>query len=142
MNTGDPVMAPYFLESGGGIREVATNKRYPDDVQGQVHADGLIFGGAMWDTWAELREALGDEEGYAVVARLFAEGLQFNPELVETYDAMVVADDDNGDLSDGTPNQCALLDGFAPHGLGPGGASSVLGLSHICLLYTSPSPRD
>ena len=131
--TGDPVMAPYFLESGSGIREVASNRRYPDDIQGEVHADGLIYGGAMWDTWAELEDDLGPEQGYEVIARLFVEGLQFNPELAETYDAMVAADDDNGDLSDGTPHQCAILDGFAPHGLGPGGASSIIDLAHPML---------
>ena len=133
LNTGDPVMAPYFMESGSGIREVATNRRYPDDVVGEVHADGLIYGGAMWDTWAELEASIGPEEAYDTVSRLFVEGLQFNPELAETYDAMVAADDDNGDLSDGTPHQCQILDGFAPHGLGPGGAASILELSHPLL---------
>ena len=138
LNTGDPVMAPYFMESGSGIREVASNRRYPDDIVGEVHADGLIYGGAMWDTWAELESDLGPEEGYAVIARLFVEGLQFNPELAETYDSMIAADDDNGDLSDGTPHQCAILDGFAPHGLGPGGASSVIDLSHPMLGNQDP----
>ena len=133
LNTGDPVMAPFFLESGSGIREVASDRRYPDDVVGQVHTDGLIYGGAMWDTWAEMEAEYGAEEAYDTVSRLFIEGLQFNPELSETYDAMVVADDDNGDLSDGTPHQCQILDGFAPHGLGPGGASAVLDLSHPLL---------
>lgn len=133
LNTGDPVMAPYFLESGSGIREVASDRSYPDDIVGEVHADGLIYAGAMWDTWAELESTIGEDAAYDVVSRLFVEGLQFNPELSETYDAMVAADDDNGDLSDGTPNQCAILDGFAPHGLGPGGASNIVDLSHPML---------
>ncbi|MEC8422740.1 MAG: M36 family metallopeptidase, partial [Myxococcota bacterium] len=140
--TGDPVMAPYFMESGRGIREVDSNRRYPDDVVGQVHTDGLIYGGAMWDTWAELEDELGPEAGYDVVARLFVETLQFNPELAETYDATVAADDDNGDLSDGTPHQCAILDGFAPHGLGPGGAATIIDLAHPVLENQPGSQAD
>lgn len=138
LNTGDPVMAPYFMENGSGIREVASNQSYPEDVVGEVHQDGLIFAGAMWDTWHEIDATLGEDAGYDVVARLFVVGLTYNPELSETYDAMVAADDDNGDLSDGTPNQCAILNGFAAHGLGPGGANSVLELGHQVVDNQSP----
>ncbi len=130
MLTDDPVMAPYFMESGSGIREVESNRRFPDDVVGEVHTDGLIYAGAMWDTRAELESLLGGNDGYDLHARLFIKGLQYNPELDETYDAMVAADDDDGDLSNGTPHQCEILDGFSQHGLGPGGASALLDVSH------------
>jgi hypothetical protein len=33
--TGDPVIAPYFSTSGAGIREIATDLRYPDDITGR-----------------------------------------------------------------------------------------------------------
>ena len=39
----------WFFTSGGGIREVSSDRVYPDDVVNEVHADGLIFGGAIWD---------------------------------------------------------------------------------------------
>ena len=46
---------------------------------------------------------------YAVVQR--------SPDIPDSFPAALVGDDDNGDLSDGTPNQCEIQAAFAAHGL-------------------------
>lgn len=124
MMTHDSLVAPYFVTNGGGIRDVAPNRSYPDDVVGEVHEDGLIFGGAVWDVWGELIDTTGEARGdsgvaYDTVTRLFAQSLKAGPTLDVTYDEFVAADDDDGDLSNGTPNFCDIAEGFAEHGLGP-----------------------
>jgi MYXO-CTERM domain-containing protein len=130
LHTRDATIAPGFNTDGSGIRNVARDQVYPEDVVGEVHYDGLIYGGAVWDFYGLLRDELGDEEAFDVVSRIAADALRTNPTLADAYDAFLFADDDDGDLSNGTPNQCALIDAFGRHGLGPAAAGSVLGLSH------------
>ncbi|RME25064.1 MAG: hypothetical protein D6798_09780, partial [Deltaproteobacteria bacterium] len=138
LQTGDYRIGPYFYTSGGYIRELETDRSYPDDVTGEVHSDGLIYAGAMWDLWQRLVSDLGEEEGYAVTSRIFKDMIKLGPDIAESYDAAILADDDNGDLSDGTPHQCAIIESFAAHGLGPSGGGSLLALSHEPLANQPP----
>jgi len=129
--TGDPLIAPYFATSGSGIREVATNRVYPTDWVGEVHTDGLIFAGAVYDLWAELEKTKTEEEAYDLVSTMVVEAMRAGPTIPDAFDEFVVADDDNGDLSDGTPNLCAIVEAFGAHGLGPGGNGGLVSLSHL-----------
>lgn len=133
MITGDPIIAPYFMTSGSGIRRIDTDYVYPDDITGEVHQDGLIFAGAVWDLWAQLEESEGAEQGYDTLATLFVNGMKAGPTIDESYDEFVAADDDNGDLSDGTPHLCELIDAFGLHGLGPGSAGGLLSVEYLPL---------
>ncbi len=122
--THDSEIAPYFVTNGSGIRDVAPNQVYPDDVAGEVHYDGLIFGGSVWDVWAELMTTYGEDRAdtgtaYDVVTHLFVDALKANPTLETAYDEFIAADDDDGDLANGTPHFCEIAEGFALHGLGP-----------------------
>lgn len=135
MQTGDPIIAPYFMTTGEGIREVDSDRVYPDDWVGEVHEDGLIFAGAVWDLWAALDLQYPDDPGqaYDTLSQLFVDGLKSGPEIPDSYDEFVAADDDNGDLSDGTPHQCAIIDAFGYHGLGPGADGGVVSMDHTPL---------
>ena len=135
MLTGDATIAPYFYTSGGGIREVATDKVYPDDIEGESHADGLIYAGAVWDLWAALEDAYpGDPDAaYDALVTLSLDAIKGGPEIETAYDEFVAADDDNGDLSDGTPHMCSIIEAFNLHGLGPGGTSALVQVSHLPL---------
>ena len=140
LNTGDPIIAPGFFNSGYAIRELETNRVYPDDIVNEVHTDGLIFGGAVWDLVNVLAEEMEEDEAYDKVSRLLAAAVKSGPTIPEAFDAFIVADDDNGDLSDGTPNSCAIIEAFSQHGLGPGGGGGAL----VVLDHTrrrQPSPR-
>ena len=76
-HSGDAVMAPYFGQNGYGIREAATNRVYPDDIVNEVHTDGLIFAGAIWDLWPELEEQYGDPDlAYDALMTIFVQGLR------------------------------------------------------------------
>ncbi|MCB9741238.1 MAG: hypothetical protein H6740_01270 [Alphaproteobacteria bacterium] len=140
--TGDSVIAPYFMTSGSGIRELATDRVYPDDWVGEVHTDGLIFAGAVWDLWEVLGEVYPEDEAYDLTVTLFANAIKAGPTIPESYDEFVLADDDDNDLSNGTPNQCQLLEAFQRHGLGPGGVSSLLYLGHETVENQLPTAAD
>jgi uncharacterized protein (TIGR03382 family) len=132
--THDSVIAPYFETNGSGIREVSTNRVYPEDYINSdyyVHSNGLIFGGSIWDLWNLLVEAEGDEDGTWSATQIYAGLLKGGPTVETSYDEAVVADDDDGDLSNGTPHFCDIIDAFAQHGLGPtANGGSVTGLLH------------
>jgi hypothetical protein len=96
-------------------------KVYPSDLVGQVHADGEIIMGAWWDSHLLMG---GD---WNVTMPLFVEsyaGLQ-----AETFDGnegeaftdvlidLLQADDNDGDLTNGTPNGNAIVEGFYIHGI-------------------------
>lgn len=127
LQTLDPVLAPGFYNgSTSGIRECSEDHVYPDDVIGEVHEDGLIFAGAAWDVRLALSDTYGEAEdvkgtAWEVASRLLADAVPANFDIPGSYDAYVAADDDDGDLGNGTPHLCELIESFALHGLGPGG---------------------
>ncbi len=94
--SGDPNMAEYFQGVGmggeGALRNLDNELVCPDDLVGQVHADGRIIGGMAWD----IREALGaDKSDPLMYATMTA--LEMTPSLADvaevflaTADALVV----------------------------------------------------
>ncbi|MFH1464912.1 MAG: hypothetical protein ABIO70_11060 [Pseudomonadota bacterium] len=121
-----PFLAPEFYVGSAYLRELETDHVYPDDVIGEVHYDGLIWGSFLWD----LRERWIDDYGYDAGVEqtdlLFLGALQQGPTLTDAYEAVIVADDDDGDLSNGTPHACELIDLLDVHGLGPGPIGVVM----------------
>ena len=128
--TEDNRVAPTFGTNGAYIRDVEPNYAYPDDIVNEVHQDGLIFAGAVWDWWQQLRGDIGEEAAYETVVPVFVLGLRAGPTIPTAFDEFIFADDDNADLSDGTPNQCSIVEAFALHGLGPNGGAGLLSLVH------------
>jgi hypothetical protein len=110
----------FFQGSSAGLRDIGPNLVWPDDIDSDIHITGLIIAGALWD----LRTALQAEQGEAGVAladRLFLAVAQRASDVPTSYEEVLLADDDNGNLADGTPNECLIHDAFGLHGLGPGG---------------------
>lgn len=119
--TEEPILSRgYELNSSNSfIRRYDTNpKVYPQDLIGEVHADGEIIAGAWWD--------LGQEIGVNKMFEIFVnshfgtpmrgngeEGVLFTDVLFQA----LIADDDNGDLTDGTPNSEAIFKAFDLHGI-------------------------
>jgi len=116
----DPYMAIGAYGPGTWIRELETDMVYPDDIIGEVHHDGLIWGSAMWDIREEMIALYGYETGVATADALFFGTLRGGPSLTGSYDELIFTDDDDGDLTNGTPHLCLLTELMAVHGLGPG----------------------
>lgn len=120
LQTNDNNIGPYFFTNGGPVRDVAPDMVYPDDYRNLflfTHENGLIFGGAMWDLLGLMQDRYGIAAGTDVTSHLLAGLVKGGPDIVGSYYEILVADDDDADLSNGTPNQCDIIDAFARHGL-------------------------
>ena len=118
--TGDPGMGRGFFYSNQALRHIDPSSgeaRWPDDIDEDPHITGLIFGGAIWDLRKALIEKLGEEDGIAHTEALYYQVLRRSSDVPSTYAEVLAADDDDGDLSNGSPNFCAINDAFARHGL-------------------------
>jgi len=119
--TDNPIMGQgFFGGAGTSVRRYDEDpKVYPVDLVGEVHADGEIIAGAWWDVkenfddmvittelWMETHNATVDgPDG--------DEGSIFRDVLLEA----LIADDDNADLLDGTPNDDIITEAFCEHGI-------------------------
>lgn len=120
--TDDSRMAPNFYTGGGTLRDADNNRRFPEDYEAgeqSIHQNGMIFSGAMWDAREALRAEYGEPYATDTISRLHAGLLKGGPTIQTAYDEAIFADDDDGDLSNGTPHQCALVEAFSRHGIGP-----------------------
>lgn len=113
----EPQFALGWFGPGTFTRNLDNSNIYPQSVVGQQHTDGLILGGAFWD----LRELTTPEIAYNL-AHYAKYGLPDDPDLGtafgEYYLETLIADDDNGDLSDGTPHFAEINTAFCMHGIG------------------------
>jgi Zn-dependent metalloprotease len=99
------------------LRTLDNNNRYPDDINGEVHNDGLIISGAIWHTRQALSPySMGYTDSLWHYAR-YAQTQAFEP----YFWAFVAEDDNDGNLSNGTPNAAVIFHNFGDrHGIGPG----------------------
>jgi Zn-dependent metalloprotease len=138
--TENPVLGlGFFLNNPAGyVRRYDINpKVYPRDLVGQVHADGEIIAGAWWDTGINFGSQQDRQillwETYAALcdAPNGDEGFLFEQILM----AALMADDNDGDLTNGTPRYCAITAAFARHGIFEGGM--IADLTHTEILSAS-----
>jgi hypothetical protein len=94
-------------------------KVYPQDLVGEVHADGEIIAGAFWDTYLNLNDM---QQMLNLFKYTFdgapdgpngTEGIIYTDVLVE----VLFADDNDANLTNGTPNDIAIIQAFALHGI-------------------------
>ena len=120
----DPGLGPgFFLDDDGPFRpmEGPKGERYlPQDLQTGwgVHFNGGLFAASMWDLRVALISKLGEGPGKAQADKLFHAAIQRGTSMEITYDEILVEDDDDGNLANGTPNQCEIDFAFGTHGFG------------------------
>lgn len=99
-------------------------KVYPQDLIGEVHADGEIIAGAWWDTnlnFGDLQQMMDlfKETFFATVTGPDGdEGEVYVDILIEALTSDdVPANGGDNDITNGTPNDNAIVDAFALHGI-------------------------
>ena len=107
----DPVIGRGFTGPGTSLRTIDNNLRQPNDLVGESHHDGLIIGGALWDLREELGQARTDSLWH--YARY-----GFSKTFDDYFVDVLITDDDDGDIYNGTPNFDAIVDAFKGHGIG------------------------
>jgi hypothetical protein len=71
----------------------------------------------LWDLRKALIKQLGQTAGLAQTDTLFVGVLQRAPDIPGSYLAALIADDDDGNLGNGTPHGCTIEAVFGRHGL-------------------------
>ena len=144
--TGDPGVGRGFFYNTTPIRDLdpATPKRWPQDADGEPHDEGEIIGESLWDLRKALIAKLGDGPGFDRTLLIYYGVVQRAADIPSTYVEALVADDDDGDLTNGTPDLCEINAAFGPHGLTD--PATTLGLqaptrdNFTISLVTKPSP--
>lgn len=118
--TGDPKMGRGFFFDDKPLRDLdpddGSEHKWPDDI-GEIHTTGMIFGGAFWDLRKALIDALGEPQGVALTRTLFLGALRRSTNIPSSLIEVLASDDDDGDLENGTPHECAIRNAYARHGL-------------------------
>lgn len=111
------VVGPDFTLSGKAVRDLEPDRVHPRDVSGSVHATGLIIGSTFWNLFKALKERYSEDEALEILRRYAFQMIFTVERYPDVYDALLVIDDDDADLSNGTPNLCLLNEIFNRHGL-------------------------
>jgi len=119
--TGDPGMGRGFFFTDAALRDVnppaGMEKVWPRDANGEVHHEGEILGESLYSLRKALEAKYGHAAGYTKFLPLYYGVVQRAADIPSSYAAVILADDDDGDLSNGVPDQCAINTAFAAHGL-------------------------
>ena len=129
----------FYVDNNDGIRRYDEDpKVFPEDIVGEVHADGEIICGAWYDThllmggdWNQTLSLFVDAyPGLQATVPNGQEGQAFTDVLLD----VLQADDDDDDLSNGTPNAADILEGFDMHGIT---LFSYLDLAHDAVEFSA-----
>lgn len=125
----------------GGIRDLDNALRYPDDLSGEGHFDGQIIGGFHWDMRENLRASLGQPAADELAWDLWHFGRKLGLPQTQPDQVMdvFIADDDNGDLTDGTPHYHDLCLAANAHGFDAPPVLIVM-IAHAALRTTTGTP--
>ncbi|MFH1847574.1 MAG: DUF4082 domain-containing protein, partial [Candidatus Omnitrophota bacterium] len=108
------------IQGDGGLfivyddeRNLDNELRYPDDWAGEVHYDGMIISGAFWDLRKNLIQVYGEAQGKTLADELihcarFGYPLTFSEYCLQ----ILIVDDDDGDVFNGTPHKQEIVDAF------------------------------
>jgi Zn-dependent metalloprotease len=117
-------------DNGAYLRNLAEVRRWPEDRStANPQETGRILSGAFWD----LRQSLG--LSLAEHLKHFAQyGIPDDPDdgvaMSEYFVETLIADDNNGNISDGTPHIAQIVAAFSAHGIG---TNYFLNISHTPL---------
>ena len=118
--TDDSGMGRGFFKTDSPLRELDppdSEAVWPRDID-EIHRTGVIFGGAMWDLRKALIAELGDHDaGVRLADTLFYAAVRRASSIPATLIEILAADDDDGDLTNGTPHECTIRAAFGRHGL-------------------------
>ncbi len=121
-----------FRSGTAYMRRCNTAKRYPESWVGEVHADAEIIDAAWWG----IREGIGR---MAADSLIHLTRFTLAEDFEDFFWATLATDDDDGDITNGTPNARLIYDSYFAHGIGPGFQLTVV---HTPLSDTEQTTGD
>ncbi len=147
--TQDNIIGRGFYNSGNcsdasGIRNSDNVLQYPEDLNGSVHHDGQIIAGFNWDAMVLLQDMYdtGESAWNTPGTIMSAERWHFGRILGHPFyqDDQVfwtfVADDDDGNLDNGTPHHAIFAEAAENHGYDYPEVLVGVFVDHVNLPYT------
>ena len=113
VQTHSPLLGPGFFTDGKPVRDLEDpNFECYDPKKREVHAAGHLLGTVVWDIFLDLERAgvTGDR-----LKRLMLFPIAIAQTRAGWYSAMLAVDDDDGNLVNGTPNECLIYTQFKAH---------------------------
>ncbi len=100
-----------------GIRNSDNNLQYPEDLNGSVHHDGQIIAGFHWDFLMLMEAQYGQEQAYILGAERWHYGRVLEHPFYQDDQVLAtfIADDDDGNLDNGTPHHAMLCEAASNH---------------------------
>ena len=115
--TKSPIIGIGFGLNGTIVRDIEPDKIYPQDARGGVHAEGMVIGSTFWDLFDEFKKYYPEDEALSILRKYAFQMIFTTEKYTDVYDALLVIDDDDADLSNSTPHFCMINVPFAQHGL-------------------------
>lgn len=118
----------YLDNCTSGIRNSINTLQYPADWTGANHFSGQILAGVVWDAWQELELTNSAAVALQVISDVwhFGRTMMLPVNQPDQVLSMLIADDDDGNLTNGTPHWTEICIGAANHGHD---CSALVGLS-------------
>jgi len=116
VQTKSPLVGPGFFTSGAPARDLEDPAfECYDPKKREVHAAGHLLGAVVWDIHEDLERigVTGDR-----LKRLMLLPIAGAQTRSQWYPQMLAVDDDDGDLANGTPNECLIYNQFKLHSCG------------------------
>jgi hypothetical protein len=88
--TNDPKIGEWAVAKTGRdcLRNLENNLHYPEDISGEVHDDGKIWGAALWD----IRKTIGKTAADKLIYKSFYYLKAGDPKFIDGYNALITAD--------------------------------------------------
>ncbi|QYK46808.1 MAG: hypothetical protein KF838_08410 [Phycisphaeraceae bacterium] len=137
------VVGQGFFTGGGAIRNPASaNQQYPCSSSA-IHTCGQILGGTWYELTENYQSFYGTATGLDLARQLNVDWAMItvggsgtlNSAHPATAIEVLTVDDDNGNLSDGTPNYSRICNAFGQHGI------SCPSLQLLAFTYPSGRPE-
>ncbi len=119
----DPVMGRGFYIGRSPVRDYTTTRvNFP--CQGEIHHCGMVLGGVWWEMRNQFVAKYGSVLGLEKIRQLHMDwslvtqgGLLFNAAHPDTAVEVLTVDDDDANLSNGTPHFDQICAGFLSRGI-------------------------
>ena len=131
----DPFMGEGFTTGSQYLRNGNNLRQYPGtECGGEIHCLGEIIMGAMWKTRVNLQNSLGHSTGSALMEQLHRATWKNKQFSMPNYlSKLLLNDDNNGDVADGTPHYYDICDAFAAHNLPCPNITKYIQFTHTAL---------
>lgn len=129
----------------GPLRNAVNTIRHPDNASSPIHTYGMVISGSFWETLLELDNTIGRAAGLALMQEYSVNSILVRPPQISpaiTVDVLTL-DDNDGNLSNGTPRYTEIAAGFGEKGL-TAPAVDFLNFAPISLpgTFIQASPND